>query len=127
MRFRHRLGWYSIGFFLGLFFVSMVFLGKDTRCNYFPNARVLNDFRSKSFEYSNQAKADMQRLGVGENDINSILHKGNVDFRRSNIPFEGGKKYVVEGETLKETSVELTIVNYSEKAVLKRVDKVDNH
>jgi hypothetical protein len=125
MRFRHRLGWYSVGFFLGLFFVSMVFLGKDTRCNYFPNARVLNDFRSKSFKYSPEAREDMRQLGMGENDIIAILHNGDVDFSRSNVPYEGGKKYIVEGETLKELQVELTVVNYTDKAVLKNIGKAE--
>jgi hypothetical protein len=40
-----------VGLVIGLFFVSMIFSGKDTRCNYFPNARVLNDLRI-NLEYS---------------------------------------------------------------------------
>ena len=124
MRFRHRLGWYSIGFFLGIFFVSMIFMGKDTRCNYFPNARVLNNFRSKSFDYSDRAKADMAALGMQEKDVVAILYKGDVDFSRSNIKADGGKKYIVEGQTLAGQDVELTVINYDEKAVPKSVVKV---
>jgi hypothetical protein len=124
MRFRHRLGWYSIGFFMGIFFVSMIFMGKDTRCNYFPNARVLNSFRTKSFNYSDQAKADMTTLGMQEKDVNAILYKGDVDFSRSNIPADGGKKYIVQGQTIAGENVELTVINYDEKAVLKSVVKI---
>jgi hypothetical protein len=36
-----------VGLVVGIFFVSLIFSGKDTRCNYFPNARVLNDIRNK--------------------------------------------------------------------------------
>jgi hypothetical protein len=41
-----------VGLVVGIFFVSLIFSGKDTRCNYFPNARVLNDIRNKPFDYS---------------------------------------------------------------------------
>jgi hypothetical protein len=42
MKFIHRFAYYLVGLVIGLF-VALVFSGKDTRCNYFPNARVLND------------------------------------------------------------------------------------
>ena len=55
MKFAHRFAYYLIGLIMGLFFVAAVFSGKDTRCNYFPNARVLNDLRNKPFYYSDKA------------------------------------------------------------------------
>jgi hypothetical protein len=37
MKFIHRFAYYLVGLVIG--FVFLVFSGKDTRCNYFPNAR----------------------------------------------------------------------------------------
>jgi hypothetical protein len=45
MKFFHRFAYYLVGLVVGHFF-SMIFSGKDTRCNYFPNARVLNDLET---------------------------------------------------------------------------------
>jgi hypothetical protein len=47
-----------VGLVVGIFFVSLIFSGKDTRCNYFPNARVLNDIRNKPFDYSEKASKE---------------------------------------------------------------------
>ena len=55
MKFVHRFAYYLLGLIMGCFFVAAVFSGKDTRCNYFPNARVLNDLRNKPFQYSDKA------------------------------------------------------------------------
>ena len=51
MKFTYRFAYYLIGLLMGLFIVAAIFSGKDTRCNYFPNARVLNDLRNKPFSY----------------------------------------------------------------------------
>ena len=55
MKFYQRFAYYLIGLVIGGFFVAAVLSGKDTRCNYFPNARVLNNIRNKPFNYSIEA------------------------------------------------------------------------
>lgn len=55
MKFQYRFAYYLIGLIMGLFAVAAIFSGKDTRCNYFPNARVLNDLSNKPFFYSEKA------------------------------------------------------------------------
>ena len=69
MKFYQRFAYYLVGLVIGCFFVAMVLSGKDTRCNYFPNARVLNDLRNKPFLYDIEASrrlsedwVDMQNL-----------------------------------------------------------------
>jgi len=69
MTFRYRFAYYLIGFIMGMFVVAMVFMGKDTRCNYFPNARVLNDLRNKPFNYSDKAKLILAQRWVDTTDI----------------------------------------------------------
>ena len=64
---------------MGLFFVAAVFSGKDTRCNYFPNARVLNDIRNKPFYYSDKASQILAEKWVDTSDIKNTLKFGDVD------------------------------------------------
>jgi hypothetical protein len=123
MRFRYRLGYYMAGFSIGLFLVAAIWSGKDARCNYFPNARVLNDLRTKSFIYSETATAKIAQDWVDTVDVVNTLKYGDVDFDQSNVPTEGGKLYVVEGKTTKNLPITLQVINYENKAVLKDILK----
>lgn len=123
MKFIQRFAYYFVGLIMGLFFVSMVFSGKDTRCNYFPNARVLNDLRNKPFSYSPKASAILSQTWVDTTDIKNSLQHGDVDFDQSNIADGSGKKYIIEGKTVNNQEIILTITNYSDKAVLEDITK----
>lgn len=118
MGFKYRFAYYLVGFIIGCFFVALVFSGKDTRCNYFPNARVLNDLRSKPFLYSDKAQATLKQKWVTEQDIKNTLTYGDVDFDRSNIQLKKGKLYTIEGKTSHNQAILLKVVNYSDKAEL---------
>lgn len=123
MRIRHRFAYYLIGFTMGLFFVTSIFIGKDTRCNYFPNARVLNDLRNKPFHYSEKAQQILDQHWIDSTDIKNTLTYGDVDFDKSNVPTGSGKLYVIEGKTTKNQEVLLEVVNYTDKAVLTNIIK----
>lgn len=123
MSFKYRFAYYLIGFIMGLFFVAMVFSGKDTRCNYFPNARVLNDLRSKPFNYSDKAKQILAQRWLDTTDIKNTLTYGDVDFDKSNKEAENGKLYIIEGKTTKNQPILLEVINYSDKAILKDIIK----
>jgi hypothetical protein len=123
MKFAHRFAYYLIGLIMGLFFVFAVFTGKDTRCNYFPNARVLNDLRNKPFQYSDKASLILAEKWVDTSDIKNTLKFGDVDFDKSNIVVGNGKLYVIEGKTIKNKNIILKVVNYPEKAVLEDIIK----
>jgi hypothetical protein len=103
--------------------VAMVLNGKDTRCNYFPNARVLNDLRNKPFNYSEIATQKLAEKWIDTADIRNTLTYGDVDFDKSNIPIKNGKLYIIEGKTAKNQPIVLEVVNYSDKAVLKDILK----
>ena len=111
---------------MGCFFVALVFSGKDTRCNYFPNARVLNDLRNKPFQYSDKAIKTLNEKWVDTADIKNTLTYGDVDFDQSNIPVKSGKLYVIEGKTIKNQEIILKVINYEKKAVLEEIIKVAN-
>jgi hypothetical protein len=126
MKFAHRFAYYLLGLIMGSFVVAAIFSGKDTRCNYFPNARVLNDLRNKPFHYSNQASQVLTEKWIDTIDIKNCLKYGDVDFDQSNIAVGSGKLYVIEGKTVHNQEVILNVINYPEKAVLDKIIKKQN-
>jgi hypothetical protein len=125
MKFYQRFAYYLIGLFIGSFFVAAVLSGKDTRCNYFPNARVLNDLRTKPFQYDIEASRRLSEDWVDTIDIKNTLTYGDVDFDKSNIKEEGGNLYVIYGKTVKDKDITLEVINYPDKAVLRNIIKND--
>ena len=125
MKFIHRFAYYLVGLVMGVFFVAMVFSGKDTRCNYFPNSRVLNDLRNKPFHYSEKASQILAEKWVDTSDIKNSLKYGDVDFDQSNIVFKKGKLYVIEGKTVKNQEIILKVINYDNRAVLDDIIKIE--
>jgi hypothetical protein len=123
MKFVHRFAYYLIGLIMGLFFVAAIFSGKDTRCNYFPNARVLNDLRNKPFYYSDKASQILAEKWIDTTDIKNTLKFGDVDFDKSNVELKKGKLYIIEGQTTKKQEITLKVINYSDKAVLEDIIK----
>jgi hypothetical protein len=123
MKFTYRFAYYLIGLLMGLFVVAAIFSGKDTRCNYFPNARVLNDLRNKPFVYSDKASKILNEKWVDTADIKNTLKFGDVDFDKSNLPLEKGKLYTIYGKTAKNQEITVEVINYSNKAVLRDIIK----
>ena len=123
MKFVHRFAYYLIGLVMGCFFVALVFSGKDTRCNYFPNARVLNNLRTKPFQYSDKAIQTLNEKWVDTADVRNTLTYGDVDFDQSNVPLKKGKLYIIEGKTVKNQEIILKVINYENKAVLDEIIK----
>ncbi|MFL9829563.1 DUF4258 domain-containing protein [Flavobacterium sp. ST-87] len=124
MKFAYRFSYYLVGLVLGCFFVALVFSGKDTRCNYFPNARVLNDIRNKPFEYSEKASQVLAEKWIDTTDIKNSLEFGDVDFDKSDTEFgKNTKLYVIEGKTAQNIEIILTVKNQSDKAILVNIIK----
>jgi hypothetical protein len=123
MKFGSRLAYYLVGFVIGMFFVAMVWSGKDTRCNYFPNARVLNELRNKPFQYDTEASKQLASDWIDTVDIKNTLKFGDVDFDKSNLKVDGGKLYTIYGKTSKNQEFTLQIINSKDKAVLKNIIK----
>ena len=123
MRLRYRFGYYLVGFFMGMFVVAIIWSGKDTRCNYFPNARVLNDLRNKPFHYDIEASRRLSEDWVDSTDVKNTLTHGDVDFDKSNEPYRKGKIYVIEGKTANNEEITITMVNYTNKVLLEKIEK----
>ena len=123
MKFYQRFAYYLVGLVIGCFLVATVLSGKDTRCNYFPNARVLNDLRNKPFEYDSLARVALNNKWIDTLDIKNTLTHGDVDFDKSNIKEDGGKLYIIYGKTSKNKDITLEVLNYPDKAVLRNIIK----
>jgi hypothetical protein len=123
MKFYQRFAYYLIGLIIGSFFVAAVLSGKDSRCNYFPNARVLNDLRNKPFNYSIEASRKLSEDWIDTIDIKNTLTYGDVDFEKSNEPYRKGKIYIIEGKTSKNEDITITMVNYPERVLLEKIEK----
>ena len=121
MKFYQRFAYYLIGLVIGCFFVAAILSGKDTRCNYFPNARVLNDLRNKPFNYSLEASRKLSEDWIDTLDIKNTLTYGDVDFDKSNIPYQKGKLYIIQGQTTKKDNITLRVINYPSKSVLEDI------
>lgn len=124
MKFVQRFAYYLVGLVIGCFFVALVYSGKDTRCNYFPNARVLNDLRNKPFHYSENANKVLSESWVTIADIKNTLEFGDVDFDKSDTEFgKRTKIYIIEGKTLKGQEIILKVKNEEGKATLEEIIK----
>lgn len=123
MKFYTRLAYYLVGFVIGMYFFMSMWNSRGLSCNYFPNARVLNDIRQKQFYYSPSADSAFAQGWITKEDIKIILTHGDVDFDNSKKPVKGGKLYVIDGQTTKGQRVKISVVNGDDKALLQKIDK----
>ena len=126
MDFKTRLAYYILGLFIGGLFLKFVLDytgGKGMDFTYLPNARVLKNIRNKPFDYSDIAKQKIESKLISIEDIKYILTEGDVDFDLSKKPIQGGKLYIINGETKNNVSFTLEIINKEEKALLKDIIK----
>ena len=126
MDFKSRLAYYILGLFIGGLFLKFVLDytgGKGMDFTYLPNARVLKNIRNKPFDYSDDAKQKIQSKLISIEDIKYILTEGDVDFDLSKKQMQGGKLYVVKGETIAGIPFVLQIINRENKALLLEITK----
>ena len=127
MKFQFRLAYYLFGLFLGGVFVMWFLKAKATDKGvefcYFPNCRVLKDLRSKSLEIDSLAQKSLEGKWVTLEDIRNSLRYGDVDFSKSNEAYRKGKIYVIEGKTSNNEEITITMVNYSNKVLLEKIEK----
>ena len=127
MKFQFRLAYYLFGLFLGAIFVIWFLKAKSddkgVEFCYLPNCRVLKDLRSKSLEIDTLAKISLTEKWVTIEDIKQSLRYGDVDFDKSNEPYRKGKIYVIEGKTANNEEITITMVNYTNKVLLEKIQK----
>jgi hypothetical protein len=127
MKFQFRLAYYIFGLFLGGVFVMWFLKAKATDRGvefcYLPNCRVLKDLRSKSLVIDSLAQHSLDEKWVTIDDIRKSLTYGDVDFEKSNEPYRKGKIYIIEGKTSKNEDITITMINYTERVLLEKIEK----
>lgn len=127
MNLRYRLAFYLFGLMIGIIFVYF-FMTKKAEASgvtfcYLPNCRVLKDIRSKPLKVSDEANKKFDEKWVTLEDIKMSLEYGDVDFSKSNKPFEKGKLYVIEGKTIANQDIIIEVINYDNEVTLKDIQK----
>lgn len=126
MKFVHRLGYYLVGLLVGVLFLFFFFKNKRTEFCYMPNCRVLKNIRSKPLTFSKEVKAKFDAKTFVLEDVKHCTENGNVDFGKSNKPYDGGGKlYVIEGQSTKGEDIVVEVANFEEKALLVDIKKAE--
>ncbi len=117
MKLMYRLGFYMMGFSIGLIFLALILNGKKATCNYGPNDRVISNLSKKAWKPQNKITREFDSIA-----FQGFLNKANVDFGKSNTQKDSCKIYFINGYwdkkpisiTLKncEKTVEVIRLNY---------------
>jgi len=79
-----RIRYYLIGVILGTLVVYFMFGSRtDIGCDYFPNARVLKNLRTKPLVISDVADCQKSCLNLDSTDIKMLFAAGVVNFSES--------------------------------------------
>ncbi|RLZ09836.1 hypothetical protein EAH69_07220 [Faecalibacter macacae] len=74
-----------MGVSIGLVFVAMAFGPRAFSCNYFPNARVLEEATAKNLKLSNDAATFFETEKLDSNFLQKkLFKKSKIDFDKSN-------------------------------------------
>jgi len=88
----YRLGFYMIGFSIGLIFLAVILKGKKTSCNYGPNDRVISNLSKKNWSLNQSINPEFDSIA-----FHSFLTKSNVDFGKSDTLKDSCKTYLLNG------------------------------
>ena len=117
--FLKRLGWYLVGFSIGLVFLVFFIKKKSGETGieicYFPNCRVLKDIRSKPISYANALEEKFARDSVL---WRSFFKEGNIDFGASDTKSEPCKTYIVRNSE----NSSISLKNCPEKVVVETLE-----
>ena len=87
----YRLGYYLAGFSVGIIFLTFMFSGKKTSCNYSPSARVKRNLEKKEIFISKDIRDKYPFLN--ESNIKNYIKDGEIDFSKSNTKLDSCKTY----------------------------------
>lgn len=128
MAFLKRLGFYLIGFSIGLVFLFFFLKKKSDETGvsfcYLPNCRVLKELRSKPLAYSKQIDQMIYNKTLDSLTINYFMHEGDVNFKKSDTKNTGCKTYIIEG-TIEEKLMALTVKNCDSITLLEKMQITD--
>ena len=106
---KRRFGLYGFGFAIGIVLVFFFLGGKNSSCNWMPNARMLEIIRSKQISYSSDVQYKIDNFIIDSTDINSILLLGDIDFSKSQVKNNPCRNYLINGE-VRNQEVAITVI-----------------
>ena len=106
---KKRFGLFGFGFAIGIALVFFFLGGKNSSCNWMPNARMLEIIRSKQISYSHQVQAKIDDSIIDSTDINDILLDGDIDFSKSQVKNNPCRNYLINGE-LRNQDVSIRVI-----------------
>jgi hypothetical protein len=96
MKLIHRVGYYLGGFSIGLILLAFFLRGKNTSCDYGPNARTIKNISIKKKLYTENAYNEMKVLKLDSIAVNKLIQSGSVNFSESDTKSDGCKTYLIE-------------------------------
>jgi len=112
-----RLGFYLVGFSIGLVFLAFFFKEKRTEFCYLPNCRVLKDLRSKPLIFNNDVFEILTDRALDSSYVKDFFVDGDILFNQSDTEKEPCKLYLIEKE-IENKSVIMKVENCSDKVVV---------
>lgn len=85
MSFLKRLSYYLGGFSVGIVLLIFFLSGKNTRCTYTPDARVINDFSKKEWVFNTTTSDSIDR--------SEFLKGGDIVFSESQVGVDSCNVY----------------------------------
>ena len=95
MKLIYRIGYYLMGFAVGLVFLSFVLKGKKTSCNYGPNDRVISNISKKSWGSVGHRSSEFSSFDSIA--FQSFLKMASIDFGKSDREKDSCKTYYLTG------------------------------
>ncbi len=115
-----RVGFFSIGFIMGIGILVFILSGKKASCAYFPNARTLKNIRLKQRNFSPEALAFFTQNKIDTSIVSNIFEEGDVDFGKSKTHTEPCKTYYINGKAKDSISIEIQVKNCDSTATIQK-------
>ena len=94
----NRFKLFGAGFSVGVVILIFILNGKKSRCNWFPNERILNIIRQKQIKYTPSIQELLATKVIDSMDVNLFLLNGNVNFSKSQVKNKPCRKYWIDGK-----------------------------
>lgn len=121
MVFVKRLGFYLLGFSIGLILLAYFLKGKNTEFCYAPNCRVLKNINTKKIEFSAEIYQFLTQHNADSSQIAFLLKEGDVIFSRSNPQDKPCAVYIIKG-TINNVPVEVSVKNCDLVAFVEKIE-----
>jgi hypothetical protein len=110
MKLINRFIYFFVGLSIGLIFLAFLFQKKNTKFNYLPNSRVINDINSKKIHYSPELHTAFAKNKITTSKVQEIIKYGEVNFSKSNTKLDSCNIYTIE-TTIEQISYAVKLEN----------------